>query len=135
MFFSLRHPAIVSSNHQKREIDRADSSNHVSNKIFVTGHIDDSNMEPLLLGPDNIQLCEAEIDCDLSRLFFGEPIRVDSRERFHQCTFSVIDMTRGRQDEMFLRHLVHAARIASTTASSWCGRIVRRSSLKRSLAI
>ena len=135
MLFSLRHPAIVSSNDQQREIDRADSRNHVSNKIFVTRYIDDSNVEPLLVGPGNIQLCEAEIDCDLSRLFLGEPIRIGSRERFHQCTFSVIDMTRGRQDEMFLRHLVHAARIASATAASWCGRIVRRSILKRLFAI
>src|SRR4029077_5326420 len=97
--------------------------------------IDDSNVEPLLIRPGNIELCEAEIDCDLSRLFLGEPIRVGSRERFHQCTLSVIDVARGRQDEMFLRHLAHVARIASTTLASWCGRIVRRSSLKRSFAI
>ena len=135
MLFGLRHPAIVSGNDQKREIDRADTGNHVSNKIFVTGHIDDSNVEPLLVRTGKIQLCEAEIDCDLSLLFLGQPIRIGSRERFYQRTFAVIDMTRSREDEMFLRHLAHAARIASTIAASWCGKIVRRSSLKRSLAI
>src|SRR5262245_16758702 len=54
MLFSLRHPTVVSSDNQKREIDRADAGNHVSYKIFVTRHIDDSDVEPLLIGRGEI---------------------------------------------------------------------------------
>jgi hypothetical protein len=102
MLFRLLHPTVVGGNNQKREIDRADTCNHVSNKIFVTGHIDDSNLEPLLVRPGKTQLCETEIDCDLSLLFLGQPIGVGSRERFYQGALAVIDMPRGREDEVLL---------------------------------
>jgi hypothetical protein len=108
MLFSLRHPAVVGSNDQKREIDRADARNHVSNKIFVTGDIDDSDVEPLLVRPGEIQLCEPEVDRDLSLLFLRQPIGVCSCERFYQRTFAVIDMPGRRQDEMFRCHYSRA---------------------------
>src|SRR5207249_10091949 len=105
MLFSLRHPAVVSGNNHKREIDRADTRNHVSNKIFVTGYIDDSNVEPLFVRPGKSQLCETEIDCDLPLLFLGQPIRINSRERFDKRAFAVIDVTGSRENEMFLCHI------------------------------
>jgi hypothetical protein len=74
----------------------------------VTGHIDDSDVEPLLVRPDEIQLCEPEIDRDLSLLFLREPIGVRSCERFYQRAFAVIDMPGRRQDEMFLHDLAAA---------------------------
>src|SRR5262245_25052763 len=101
MLFSLRHPAVISGNNQKREIDRADAGNHVSNKIFVTGHIDDSNVEPLFVSSGKIQLGETEIYCNLPLLFLGEPIRVGSRERLYQRTFAMVNVTRSRKNEMF----------------------------------
>ena len=66
----------------------------------MTGDIDDPNLEPLLVRPGKTQLCETKIDCDLSLLFLGQPIRVGSRECFYQGAFAVIDMPRGREDEV-----------------------------------
>src|SRR5882757_585525 len=120
MLFRLLHPTVVGGNNQKREIDRADTCNHVSNKIFVTGDIDDSNLEPLLVRPDKTQLCETEIDCDLSLLFLGQPVRVGSSERFYQGAFAVIDMPRGREDEVLRCHTgIHLSRHSERSEAEW----------------
>jgi len=47
---------------------------------------------------------EAELNRDLSRLFFGQPIRINSRERFDKRAFAVIDVTSRRDDEMCFGH-------------------------------
>ena len=45
MLFGLRHPTVVSRDHEQRKIDRADASDHVANEIFVTGNVDDSRVK------------------------------------------------------------------------------------------
>src|SRR6266702_4006776 len=45
MFFRLRHPAVVCRDDQQREIDRADTGEHVAHEIFVTRNIDNSDVE------------------------------------------------------------------------------------------
>jgi len=56
----------------------------------------------LLIKPGKVQLCETEIDCDLSLLFLGQPIWIGSRQCLYQGTFTVIDMPCSREDEMLL---------------------------------
>jgi hypothetical protein len=62
-------------------------------------------MEPLLPWSFENQLCEAEINRDLSRFFFRQTIRINPGERFDQGTLAVIDVTGGRKEEMFFGHL------------------------------
>ena len=88
---------------------------------------------------------EAQVDRDLPRFFFGQAVGINSSKRFNEGAFAVIDVTGRRENEMLLCHrpynsplatvVAHALRIASTTASSCCGKMVRRSSLKRPFAM
>ena len=111
----------------------------------MSGHINNANVEPLLAWSFKNQLREAKLNGDLSRFFFRQPIWINSRQRFDQRAFAVIDVTGSRENEVFFCHRsynwrlatgsLHTARIASTTALSCSGKIVRRSSLKRSFPI
>ena len=88
---------------------------------------------------------EAKLDRDLSRFFFGQAVGINSSERFNEGALAVIDVAGRREDEMLLCHrpynsrlatvVAQALRIASTTASSCCGKMVRRSSLKPPFAM
>ena len=104
MLFGLGHPAVVRCNNEEREIYRPHTSDHVPDEIFVAGHIDDADMELLLVGSLQNQLCEAELDGDLSRFFFGQAIGINSGERFDQRALAVIDVTGRRDDEMYFGH-------------------------------
>ena len=104
MLFGLRHPAVVRCDNEESEIDRPHASDHVSDEIFVAGHIDDADMEPLLVSALQNQLCEAELDGDLSRFFLGQAIGISSGERFDQRALAVIDVTGGCENEMFRGH-------------------------------
>ena len=47
---------------------------------------------------------EAKINRDLSRLFFRKAIRINSGERLDQRALTVIDVTGGRENEVWLGH-------------------------------
>ena len=65
-------------------------------------------------------------------LLLLQAFRVNAGEGFDECAFAVIDVTGGSKNEMLFGHeAVETVRIASTTRSSWCEKIVRRSSLNR----
>ena len=132
MLFRLRHPTVVSSDDEQREIDRADAGDHVSDEIFVARYIDNRGVDFCA----EIQFSEAEVDRDLARFFFGQTIGVRAGERLDERALAVVDVAGGRDNEMFHQSLaVQAERMASTTTSSWCGKIVRRSSLNERLAM
>ena len=125
MFLRLRHPAVVGGHDEQREIDRAQSGDHVANEIFVSGHIDHAHGKT-----GQREMREAEIDRDTARLFLGQTIGVDAGQRLDQRGLPVIDVTGGRENEMFLRHgaFVRQERKAAAITSSCAGKIVRRSS-------
>src|ERR1700739_850691 len=130
MFFCLRHPAFLFRDHQKREIDRPDSGDHVADEVFVTGDIDNADVKFFATLSVKIQFGEAEIDSNAARLFFGQAVRIGPGQRLDERTLAVIDVAGGGENEIYHR-AVQALRIASITRSSWCGRIVRKSSLSR----
>jgi hypothetical protein len=88
MFPGLRHHAFVGSNNECDNIDPVRASKHVFNEAFVAGHIDKTN-------PDSteIQISKAEIDGDSTSLFFGQTIRIASRQGPHKRALSMINMT------------------------------------------
>src|SRR5437867_13235297 len=104
MLYGLRHPAVARGDNKERKIYRPHTSDHVPDEIFVAGHIDDADVEPLLVSALQNQLCEAELDGDLSRFFLGQAIGISSGERFDQRALAVIDVTGSRENEMFLCH-------------------------------
>ena len=131
MLLGLWHPAVVGSDCQEREINRANARNHVSDEIFVTWDIDDAGVEFLALEPDEIQFGKTQINGDSARFLLGQSVRISSGQRFYQRAFAMIDVARCGNDEIPSGHFAHAALIARMTTSSCCGKIVRRSSLNR----
>ena len=45
VLFGLRHPPVIRRHGQKPDIDRADSSDHVANEIFMTWNIDNADVK------------------------------------------------------------------------------------------
>src|SRR3954468_8037095 len=100
MFLRLRHPSVVRRDDQKREIDRADARNHVANKILVPGHVHDSNTKKLAVVRPDIKMGKAELDRNLTRLFFRESIGIDAGQGLDQRALPMIDVSRRSDDEM-----------------------------------
>ncbi len=109
VFLGLRHPAVVGSDRKQRQIDRAHAGDHVAHKIFVTGHVHNAGVNPLAVWRSEIQFGEPEVNGDLPFLFFGQSIRVCSRQRFDQRAFAVIDVPGSANDEMTNAHVATAA--------------------------
>src|ERR1700738_2301411 len=130
MLFRLRHPAVVGRDDEEGEIDRADAGNHVAHEGVVAGNIDNSNMQPV-----EIQFGEAKIDRHTARFLFAQTIGIGAGERLYYRPLPMIDVTGGCDDEIVHPFAVQTVRMASTTRSSWCGRIVRKSSLNERLAM
>ena len=83
----------------------------------MTRNIHDSDANLFLVQSGETQFSEAEIDRDTARLFFGQAIGVSSSQRFDEGALAVIDVSSGRENEVF-HWLVATVRIASTTRSS-----------------
>ena len=68
-------------------------------------YIDNADVEPLLVRPIENQLGKAELNCDLSRFFFGQAVGINSSERFNEGALAVIDVAGRREDEMLFGHI------------------------------
>src|SRR6185295_1841526 len=78
------------------------------------------------------QVGETQVNGDAASLLLRQSIRINASQRFDQRAFAVIDVACGREDEMGVVHPSLRARcMAAITSLSCCGKIVRRSSLKR----
>lgn len=47
MFFGLRHPAVVGSDDEEREVNGSNASYHVADEVFVSGNVDNSDVKAL----------------------------------------------------------------------------------------
>ena len=70
VFLGLRHPSVVSRDHQESQIDRAYAGDHVPNKVFVAGYVHHPDMNPGSIRCLEIKVGKTEIDRNLSRFFF-----------------------------------------------------------------
>src|SRR3954453_16860261 len=101
MLLGLWHPSVVSSDHKKREIDGTDAGDHVADEILVARNIHDCDVNTFVVRTAQIQFGETEIDRDLARFLFRQPIRVGSGQGFYQRALAMIDMAGRRNNEMF----------------------------------
>ncbi len=125
VLLGLRHPAVVRRHDQEGEVNRAHAGDHVLDEILVAGDVDDAERNVI-----EDELREAELDRDSALLFFRQPIRLCAGERTDERGLAVIDMAGSGESEML--HNASAAWSAWTSASSSDGKMVRRSSLRRS---
>jgi hypothetical protein len=112
VLFGLLHPSVIGGDDKECEVDRADACDHVANEILMAWNINDACVNLFASRRGQIQFSETKIDCDVSLLFFRQPIGICSSQRFYQCALAMIDVPRGRNDEMPSRHFAYAARIA-----------------------
>ena len=101
MLAGLGFDRFVSSDHEQKKIDSADSSQHVAHKALVAGDIDETNLQSPTIGRRQGHVGKAEIDSDAATLFFGETIGVDAGEGLDQRGLAVIDMAGGANDDRF----------------------------------
>ena len=95
MLAGLGHHAFVSGDDEHGEVDAPDSREHVLDESLVTGDVDDLDGESVRL----LEKGKAEIDGDAARLFFGQPVGVDTGQRFDERGLAVVDVARSADDD------------------------------------
>src|SRR6185503_2404189 len=117
VFARLWHDAFVSRDYEKSEVDSAGTDDHAAHEILVAGHIDDTH------GAESLERerRKPQIDGNATALFFGQPVGVDSRQRFHQLGLSMIDVSSRPDDHAALqRSCSHTANARSGRSSGMC---------------
>ena len=77
-------------------IDFAHAGEHVVDEAFVAGHVDEADQLVIAERP----VGEAQIDRDAARLFLGQAVGVDARQRLHQQRLAVVDVACGGDDHL-----------------------------------
>ena len=80
--------------HEDAGVHRTDSGEHVLHEPFVTGHVDEPDLDARRQGRER----EAEIDREPAHLLFGEAVGVGAREREHERRLAVVDVTGSSDD-------------------------------------
>src|SRR5215467_9425362 len=101
---SLRLDAFVSGNHQKNQIDSADSGEHIAYEFFMPRNVHESEPKHFAIRFGKFQMREAKINRYSTALFFGETVGVNAGKCLNQSGFPVIDMPGRADDDGF--HLV-----------------------------
>ena len=100
MFHGLRHDPFIRSHNQQDQVDAADPGQHVPDKLFVTGHVDDPDLQPFFIG----HFCKTQLYGDAPLFFFFEPVSIDTGEDFDQAGFTMVHMASCSND-----HVTHCA--------------------------
>src|SRR5881628_1874524 len=122
----LRHHALVGGDDQHRQVDAADTGEHVLDETLVPGHVDDLDDR----APGLLEEREPEVDGDPARLLLGQAVGVNAGERLHQGRLAVVDVARRPDDDVL--HGSAAAESARARVATWCERTVRQSRSRRS---
>ncbi len=80
MLSGLGHHALVSGDDKKGGLDTTHASQHVLDKILMTGHV----YHTYLLARRQCQPGKAQVNGHLTFFFFFETVRINARERFNQ---------------------------------------------------
>ena len=96
MLARLRHNGFVRRNDQHHEIDAADAGEHVLDKFFVAGNIDEPDAGVRI----QCEVRETDIDRNAPLFLFFKAVGIDSGESFNQRRFTVIDVSGGSYDNV-----------------------------------
>src|SRR5262245_15085756 len=94
MLARLRHNAFVRGHYQHHQIDPVRAGQHVFDKTFVPGHVDEAEM--------NIphgQVGEADVNRDAPLLLLFQTVGVDARQRLDEGSLAVINVTSCSDDD------------------------------------
>ena len=84
MLLGLRHPAIVSGDHQEGQVNRAHARDHVLHEVFMARHVDDPQKKRRWRGRRRrkFEVGKAKIDGDAARFLFRKTIGVGACQCF-----------------------------------------------------
>src|SRR4051794_15278684 len=99
MLASLRLDGFVGRNHQKDEIDSSDTGEHVAYEALMAGDVDETQTQGLATWRRQFQMGETDIDSDAASLLFFQAIGIDASEGLDQRGLSVVDVSRGTDDD------------------------------------
>jgi hypothetical protein len=91
----LRHDALVRRDDEQHRVDPRGAGHHPAHEPLVTGHVHHPGRD----AAGKRQVRESEIDGDPARLLLGEAVGVDARERAHQGSLPVIDVSGGPEND------------------------------------
>jgi hypothetical protein len=94
----LRHRAFVGGDDHQGDVHAARPGEHVLHEPLVAGHVDDPGLDRRVAGQREVR--EAQIYGHAARLFLGEPISVDPRERADQRRLAVVHVPRRADDHV-----------------------------------
>src|SRR4051794_13986313 len=95
MLAGLRHDGIVRRDDEDGEIDARGAGKHILDEAFVARNVDDTQAKLT-----QIERCEADINGDAARLFFGQTVAIDSGEGFDERRLAVIDVPSSAEDQV-----------------------------------
>ncbi len=91
VFAGLRHYAVITGHHQQGVIDSSHARQHVSEKLFMPGHVDKPDNAAIRLRPVGI----TEIDSHAALFLFRQAVGVYPGQPFEQRCFAMVHMTCG----------------------------------------
>jgi len=90
----LRHHAFVGGDDEEREVDAADTGEHVLDEALVAGDVDDAHF----VAARQPQPGETEVDRQAARLLLFPAVGVDAGEGLDERGLSVVDVSRSADD-------------------------------------
>ena len=92
----LRHHGFIGSDDEHHQINPADTRKHVLDESFMAGNVDEANRCIGIQG----EMRKTDIDRNATFLLFFQAIGVNSRERFNQRGFAMVDMSCSSYDNV-----------------------------------
>src|ERR1700722_15579856 len=101
MFFGLRFNAFIGGDNEQDRIHATSAGKHITDKQFVSWHIDKADSQRCVVFGYAIKRRKAEIDSYAAALLLGQTIAVNASKRVNQCRLAMVDMTGCSDDDGF----------------------------------
>ncbi len=89
MLNRLRHNALIQGNHQKHQVDAANTCQHVLHKLLMARYIYDSNMDSGVIG----QVGKSQLNGYSPFLLLLQPVRIRPCKGLYETCLAVVHMT------------------------------------------
>jgi len=99
MLARLRPWPLVGGNDQEQEFHARGTREHIVQKAFVAGNVDNARFNAVI----EAQMREAQIERHATQTLFDPAIGIGAGERAHQRRLAVVDVA-GGADNVHLRH-------------------------------
>ena|SRR5947209_20459921 len=99
MLLGLRLDTFIGGNHKQDQVYTADSGQHVANKTFVAGDVNESQAQQFAVWGCELKVGEANIYSDAAALLLLQAVGINAGERLNQRSFAVINVSGSANDD------------------------------------